>query len=92
MLRKVDWPHEFVYLADGKAAEYEALSMPHFVSGNVKIMDSQKSDIRALMYIHLTELMADADFYGWEAVRDFHALWLQQMEQGRVCGRMGTSS
>ena len=32
VLRKVDWPHEFVYLADGKAAEYEDLSMPHFVS------------------------------------------------------------
>ena len=28
--------------------------------------------------------MADAEIYGWEATRAFHAVWLQQLEQGRV--------
>ena len=44
-------------------------------------MDAQKLDIKALMLAHLTELMADAELYGWEAIRAFHAVWLQQMEQ-----------
>ena len=60
----LDWPHKFVYSADGKAAEYEPLAMPLFVSGYIKIMDSQKSDISALMSTHLAELMTDAELYG----------------------------
>ena len=84
VLRKVDWPHKFIYLTDGKAAEYEAMSVPLFVSGDVKIMDSQKSDIRAIRSTHLADLMTDSELYGWEAVPAFHAIWLQQMEQGRA--------
>ena len=88
-MKHVDWPHEFVYSADGKATEYEPLAMLLFVSGYVKIMDSQKSDISALMSTHLAELMANAELYGWEAVQAFHAVWLQKMEQGKASWKDG---
>ena len=26
--------------------------------------------------------MADADTYGWEPIRAYHAVWLQQIENG----------
>ena len=51
-------------MADGKLYEYEELSFPLFVSGYVKIMDSQKPDVRAQMSSHIAELMADAELYG----------------------------
>ena len=41
------------------------------------------------MSSHLTELMADTELYGWEDVRAFHAIWLQQMEQGRATWKDG---
>ena len=84
VLCKVDWPHEFVYSADSKPAKYESLFVPLFVSRYVKIMAIQKPDVMALMSSHLTELMADTELYGWEAVKAFHAIWLHQMEQGRA--------
>ena len=47
-------------------------------------MEVQTRDIRGFMSTHLVELMADAELYGWETVWAFHAVWLQQMEQGRA--------
>ena len=79
VLCRVEWLHESVYMVDSKPAEYESLSIPLFISGYIRIMDSQKLDIKALMSAHLTELMADTELYGWEAVQAFHAIWLQQM-------------
>ena len=57
---------------------------PPFVSGYMKLMDIQKPDVRTLMSSHLSELMADAELYGWGAVHAFQAVWLQQMDQGRA--------
>ena len=51
------------------------------------LMDNQLyiiTSIRALMAAHLVDLMEDAKLYGWEAVRAFHTIWIQQMEQGCV--------
>ena len=39
------------------------------------------------MSAYLAELMADAELYGWEATKAFHAVWLQQLEQGQVTWR-----
>ena len=35
------------------------------------------------MLKHLKERMADASTYGWEPVRAYHGVWLQQLENGR---------
>ena len=32
----------------------------------------------------LQKLMADTELNGWVAVRSYHAVWLQQLENGRV--------
>ena len=77
VLHRVESPHKSIYTMDGKPAEYKALSIPLFVTGYIRIMDTQKPDIKAL-----TELMGDAELYGWEAIRAFHDVWLQQMEHG----------
>ena len=37
MLWRVQWPHESLYMADGKTAEYEALSILLLVAGYIRI-------------------------------------------------------
>ena len=36
------------------------------------------------MVTHFEELMCDAQLYGWQRVRAFHGVWLNQLEQGRA--------
>ena len=36
------------------------------------------------MATHLAELKGNVELYGWEAVHAFHAMWLQQIEQGHA--------
>ena len=38
--------------------------------------------VKAKMASHLEELMGNAELYGWERVRAFHGVWLNQLEQG----------
>ena len=40
--------------------------------------------MREYMLEHLQELMEDVETYGWKVVRDYHAAWLQLLEQGRA--------
>ena len=39
---------------------------------------------KLLITKHLKKLMADAELYGWESLRAYNAVWLQQIENGRV--------
>ena len=71
-------------MAEGKPAKYETLSISEFISGYIKIMDRQKPDIKNWMSAHLADLMIDSELYRWEANHTFHAMWLQQLEQGRA--------
>ena len=36
------------------------------------------------MASNLEELMGDAEFYGWERVRAYYEVWLNQLEQGQA--------
>jgi hypothetical protein len=36
------------------------------------------------MYAHLEVLAEDMASFGYESVRAFHGIWLQEVEQGRV--------
>ena len=54
------------------------------MAGYIQIMEVQNQDIRALMFTHFVEPMADGKLYAWEAAPAFHTVWLQQMEQGQV--------
>ena len=48
------------------------------------VMAAEKPSICLLMIQHLQDLMSDVELYGWELVKAFHAIWLLQLEQGRV--------
>ena len=70
----------------GKLAEYEVISILLFVGGFLAVITAEKPSIHPLIvqYMYLQDLISDAEVYSWELVRAFHAIWLQQREQGRV--------
>ena len=47
-------------------------------------MATEKPSVHPNMVQHFQELMSNVEIYGWEPVRAFHALWLQQLEHSRV--------
>ena len=69
VLHKVTWPYKLVYKIHRQPAMYNELSINLFVSRYLTVMEAEK-------------LMMDAERYGWEPVRAFYAVWLQQMENG----------
>ena len=58
--------------------------MPHFMPGYVAVLDTVKSGVKEVKPKHLPELMADVSTYGWEPVWTYHAVWLQQLENGQA--------
>ena len=63
---------------------YEDLSITLFVSAYLAIVEMVKRSFKSIIARHLKELIADAGVYGWALVRAYHAIWLQQIENGRV--------
>ena len=58
--------------------------MPLFVQGYLIVMEGVKEAVRAQMNAHLKDLKADSELCGWEKVWAYHAVWLNQLEQGLV--------
>ena len=82
---RIKWPHEVVRSALSKAPVYEELSLASFTNGYLGIVAEEKgSAVGEVMLTHLRALLQDVDMYGWRVVRDFHAAWLQLLEQGRA--------
>ena len=71
-----------MYMAAGKLAEYDLLTVPLFVSGYLVVMLTEKAYVWHIIMQHLHGLMANAELYGWEPIRAIY--WLQQLDQGRV--------
>ena len=46
------------------------------------MLDMVKEGLKKVMLKHLRELMLDTATYGWEPVRAFNVVWLQQLENG----------
>ena len=63
---------------------YDDLSIALFISGYLEVMDLEKPSLRQFMDSLLQELIADTELYGWKPVRAYHAIWLQQVENGQV--------
>ena len=84
VVNKVKWPHELVYTATVQPAVYEDLSVTVFVSGYLAIMETVKPVRKPFILRHLKDLMADTEVYGWATVHAYHAVWLQQIENGRA--------
>ena len=53
-----------------------------FTNGFMCVAAAESAVIKDYMYNHLQELMEDVEVYGWKVVKDYHAAWLQLMEQG----------
>ena len=84
VLKKVTWPHEWVYMASGQPAVYEDSSITLFVFGYLAVMEVVKPDLKPIMARDLKELMTNAEVYGWAPVWTYHAIWLQQIVNGRA--------
>ena len=82
MVLKVTWPYELVYMATSQPAMYEDLSVTLFVSGYLAIKETLEPSLKPIMAKHLKELMDNAEVYGWDPVRAYHAIRLQQIEHG----------
>ena len=65
MVRKVTWPHEVVYISEGKPASYQDISVFLFVQGYLITMDSQDTTNKDRMAEHLKDLVSDATMYVW---------------------------
>jgi len=86
IIKDIDWPHFHVYRgSDRKPASFEDLSIPEFVYGFTTQMSRQRNEkVRELMSSHLSMLMRDAIDFPWVNVRNFHGVFLAQMEMDRV--------
>ena len=65
--------------------------MAQFVLGFCIISEQQKPALSATMTQHLMELMKDAEKYSWPVVRNYHGVWLQQLEVRREREPHGTN-
>ena len=55
-----------------------------FVSGYLAVKEMVKPSIKPFMAKHFKDLMADVEVYGCAPVKAYYAVWLQQIENGRV--------
>ena len=81
-LHNITWPHELVYRSGGQHAVYDDLSIAMFVNRYLAVMETEKESIKSLDAHHPQELMADMELCVWEPIRTYHAVWLQQVENG----------
>ena len=79
------WPHEMVCSTQSKAPVYEEMSLASFTSEYLGIVVEEKgSPTGEVMLRYLRDLLQDVDVYGWRVVREYHAAWLQLLEQGQA--------
>ena len=82
MANKVVWPDEVVYTSQGQRTTHSELSVVLFVNCYVTMLAEEFEDIKAHMLQHIQGFMEDSGRYGWRSIRDYHAAWLQYIEQG----------
>lgn len=82
VVKMVAWLHEVIYSVAGKLAAYEDLSMPLFMQGYLIVMKGEERAIKEKMATHVEEIMGGTELYGWERVKVYHSVSLNQLEQG----------
>ena len=84
VLKQIVWPHKLVYDLSGRPAAYDDLPLLLFIQGYLAILQAENLQKKDTMLKHFSGLMADAAIYGWESMRAFHAVGLQQLENGHT--------
>ena len=83
---KVPWPQNHILAGTSKSrVTYDSLSTFQWVSGFCAIIrDESNVDTKNSMLEYLSELMEDAQDFGWTSAKGAHAVLLCRMEEGKV--------
>ena len=83
---QVPWPQNFVLAGtSNNRVSYDNLSIFQWVAGFCTIVrEEPNKSIKNTMLEYVTELMEDAQDFGWASAKGVHALLLCKMEQGKV--------
>ena len=81
--KRINWPHEGVFISDGKSAVYGDPTLAVFVRGYLMVLGMEMDTrVKAYMSQHQEDVMQDTDLYRCIKVWFFHAVRLNQFEQG----------
>ena len=80
------WPQNYVLAGTSKSrATYDSPSTFHWMAGFCSIIREEKDiKVKNAILEYLTEIMEDAQDFGWASAKGAHALILCRMEQGKV--------
>ena len=83
---KVPWPQNHILAGTSKSrVTYDSLSTFQWVSGFCSIIkDENNMSTKNAMLEYMSELMEDAQDFGWACAKGAHAVLLCRMEEGKV--------
>ena len=81
----IPWPQYHVQDSLGNPLCYDDLSQSQFMQGFLQIiMDEKDPAMHTILLKHLQDLNVDISKYGFEPVRNFHAILLSRIECGKL--------
>lgn len=85
VVQRVEWPHFHIFRGHSRQpATYDELSVQEFVCGYLAALEHEpEAQTKELQLKHLRHLMQDCAEYGWQGPRNFHGIFLQEIEKGR---------
>ena len=83
---KIPWPQNHILAGTSKSrVTYDSLSTFQWVSGFCAIIKDEKNvNTKNQMLDYMSELMEDAQDFGWASAKGAHAVLLCRMEEGKV--------
>jgi hypothetical protein len=78
------WPSDYVFDHSGSKVPYESLTSEQFFMGYLAAIRRSPPSVKDVMLHHLELLSQDIVSFSFTAVRSFHAIWLQEVEEGAV--------
>ena len=84
--QQVPWPQNYVLAGTAKnRTTYDSLSIFQWISGMCAIIREEKqTKVRNAMLEYVSDIMEDAQDFGWASAKGAHALILCKMEEGKV--------
>ena len=83
---KIPWPQNHILAGTSKSrVTYDSLTAFQWVSGFCAIIKNEKNvNTKNQMLDYMSELMEDAQDFGWPSAKGAHAVLLCRMEEGKV--------